>query len=548
MRNLLALSTGLLLAMTACDGGPGTQPEPPVLKISSPQRSLIQNGAGAITVTGTVTANAEGDAIDKVSVNGVQANVAPDGSFTAQIQIQPGATLIHTIARDVDGGEARDTRAVQAGNLKPNGTTVERAVTAAISKEAFAKIAGAAGTMVKGLDVKGMIAPMQPMIRYDDPASLGEEDCLFARGTINDVKFTDVKIALTPKVGGITFNLQISKVDVPGRVRWGAACAKGTNDFRVTADKITVGGTLKVTPDGMNGFKTDLESPVINVQNLNVSVSGVPDWMTGVLSDGVQAAINTFAPMAMKPVMNMALGALGGPKTLDVLGHKMDMQVQPADIFFDNDGGLVVMDMKMVLQGTQGAKGFIYTENGLPSLDPGNGFQIGLADDLANQMMGQAGALGLLNLAMPASGGTFDNAEISMTLPPMISADPADGKMKVILGDMISTFTFQGTPVGKAAINATIDLKIEPANNGYGVAVQLGKPEIHVTVLDDIANVTRMEDADLAKAVEVCLTAQIASISKLLAGIPLPQVAGLQMRNLSVGADDGYVMVKGTLE
>jgi hypothetical protein len=44
------------------------------------------------------------------------------------------------------------------------------------------------------------------------------------------------------------------------------------------------------------------------------------------------------------------------------------------------------------------------------------------------------------------------------------------------------------------------------------------------------------------------LSAQIASISKLLAGIPLPQVAGLQMRNLSVGADDGYVMVKGQLE
>jgi len=548
MRNLITLSTGLLLAIAACDGGPGTLPEPPVLKVTSPQRSLVQNGAGAVTVTGTVTANAEGDALDKVMVNGVQATLNADGSFTAQIQIQPGATLIHTIARDVDGGEARDTRAVHAGNLKPNGTVVERAVAAAISKEAFAKIAGAAGTMVKGMDVKTMLAPMNPMVRYDDPASLSEEDCLFARGTINDVKFTDVKIALVPKVGGISFNLQIDKLDVPGRVRWGAACVKGTNDFRVTADKITVGGTLTVAPDGMNGFKTGLTSPVINVQNLNVSVSGVPDWMTGVLSDGVQAAINTFAPMAMKPVMNMALGALGGPKTLDILGKKMDIEVKPADIFFDADGGLVVMDMKMLLQGTQAAKGFIYTDNGLPSLDPGQGFQIGLADDLANQMMGQAGALGLLNLAMPASGGTFDNAEISMTLPPMISADPADGKMKVVLGDMISTFTFQGTPVGKAAINATIDLKIEPANNGYGVAVQLGKPEIHVTVLDDIANATRLENEDLAKSVEICLSAQIASISKLLAGIPLPQVAGLQMRNLSVGADDGYVMVKGTLE
>jgi hypothetical protein len=499
-------------------------------------------------VTGTVTANVEGDAVEKVTVNGVQATLNADGSFTAQIQIQPGATLIHTIARDVDGGEARDTRAVHAGNLKPNGTIVERAVAAAISKEAFAKIAGAAGTMIEGMDIKTMIAPMQPMLRYDDPVDLTQEDCLFARGTINDIKFSNVAISLVPKVGGMTFNLQIDNLDVPGRVRWGAACVKGTNDFRVTASKITVGGTLTVTPDGMKGFATDLKSPVINVQNLNVSVSGVPDWMTGFLSDGVQAAINTFAPMAMKPVMNMALGALGGPQTLDVLGKKLDVQVDPAEVFFDANGGLVVMDMKMLIQGTQSAKGFIYTENGLPQLDPGQGFQLGLADDLANQMMAQAGALNLFNLAMPAAGGTFDNAEIQMTLPPMISADPADGKMKVILGDMMSTFTYQGTPVGKAAVNAVIDLKIESANNGYGVAVQLGKPQIFVTVVDDIANVTRLEDEDLAKSVEVCLTAQIASISKLLAGIPLPQVAGLQMRNLSVGSDDGYVMVKGVLE
>ncbi|MBA3503302.1 MAG: hypothetical protein M4D80_12150 [Myxococcota bacterium] len=547
MRNLLSIS-GLLLAITACDGGPGALPEPPVLEITSPKRSHVQNGAGSITVTGMVTPNAEGDAVEKVTVNGVQAQVSADGSFTAQIQVQPGATLIHTIARDADGGEARDTRAMHAGNLKPNGTVVERAVAAAISKEAFAKISGAAGTMIEGMDIKAMLAPMQPMMRYDDPVSLSEEDCLFARGTVNDVKFTNVNITLVPKVGGITFSLQIDKLDVPGRVRWGAACAKGTNDFRVTADKIIVGGTLTVTPDGMNGFKTDLKSPVINVSNLNVNVSGVPSWMEGFLSNGVQAAINTFAPMAMKPVMNMALGALGGPKTLDILGRKMDMQVTPAEIFFDANGGLVVMDMKMVIQGTEAAKGFIYTENGLPTLDPGQGFQLGLADDLANQMLGQAGALGLLNLGMPASGGTFDNANMEMTLAPMISADAADGKMKVILGDMMATFTYQGTPVGKAAISASIDLKIESANNGYGVAVQLGKPEIHVTTVDDIANTTRLLDEDLAKSVEVCLSAQIASISKLLAGIPLPQVAGLQMRNLSVGADDGYVMVKGDLE
>ena len=71
---------------------------------------------------------------------------------------------------------------------------------------------------------------------------------------------------------------------------------------------------------------------------------------------------------------------------------------------------------------------------------------------------------------------------------------------------------------------------------------------IEFNVLDDIANDTRMSDKDLAAASEACLQAQIASLSKLLVNIPLPAVAGLQMRNLSVGADDGYVMVQGSFE
>jgi hypothetical protein len=44
------------------------------------------------------------------------------------------------------------------------------------------------------------------------------------------------------------------------------------------------------------------------------------------------------------------------------------------------------------------------------------------------------------------------------------------------------------------------------------------------------------------------MAAQLDSISKLLVNIPLPAVAGLQPRNLSIGSDSGYVMIKGQFE
>src|SRR4029077_2934609 len=132
---------------------------------------------------------------------------------------------------------------------------------------------------------------------------------------------------------------------------------------------------------------------------------------------------------------------------------------------------IVTLDMMFLIEGTQNSKGFIFTDNGMPNMNPGTGLSIGIADDLANEMLSQVVATGLLNLTMPANAGTFDSTKIEMTSPPMIAADPADGKMRLILPDMMATFQLQGTAVGKAAINVKLDLAVAPAGGGFGVAL-----------------------------------------------------------------------------
>jgi hypothetical protein len=231
------------------------------------------------------------------------------------------------------------------------------------------------------------------------------------------------------------------------------------------------------------------------------------------------------------------------------LGKTITVEVDPTDVAFDADGGLITLDMKMLIGGTENSKGFVFTDNGIPTMEPGNGLQLGLADDLANSMLSQLVSTGLLNLSMPAQGGTFDTTQMTITSPPMISADPANGMMRLVLPDVIATFTKQGNPVAKAAVNAAVELKITASNNGYGIAVDLGKPTIHANTLDDIPNLTTLTDQDLAKAVELVLNGQISSIGALLGSIPLPSMpAGLTMKDMSVSSDDGYVMMKGTLE
>lgn len=548
MRNLLLATSFALLATAACNDELGELKEPPVLKVTSPQRSFIRDHAGALLVTGTVAPNIDGTPVDKVMVNGVAATVNADGSWTATIDVKPGATLIATEATDKDGGKATDTRSIEAGQLRAPGANIENALTTAISKNAFAKIAGAAGTIVEGMDFKPMLASMNPVMHSGDE---GGEDCLFARLFVDDFKMTNVTITLVPVVGGLSFSAKLDGVDIPGRARYAVACASGSNTVRVQATSALVRGTLVITPDGMGAFETDLANPTVQLTGLNITASGLPGAVLDMipLDSLIQRLAPTAAKLFMGPMVNKALGGLSGPKQLMVLGKTITVEVDPTDVIFDADGGLVTLDMKMLIGGTENSNGFVFTDNGIPTMDPGNGLQLGLADDLANSLISQLAATGLLDLHMPQHGGTFDGTEMQMTSPPMISADPTSGMMRLVLPDVITTFTQSGTPVGRAAINALVELKISPANNGYGVAIELGEPVIHADALDDIPNQTLLTDADLGKAVELGLKGQIASVSALLGAIPLPSMpGGLTMKDMSVSSDDGYVMMKGTLE
>jgi len=313
---------------------------------------------------------------------------------------------------------------------------------------------------------------------------------------------------------------------------------------------VLLSGTLLITPDGMNGFQTELDKPVVQLQNLNISASGIPGTILDLIP--LDSLIAKVAPLAAKmfmgPMVNKALGGLAGPKELMVLGKTLVLQVSPSAIAFDPQGGLVTLDTSIFIKDTT-SKGYIFTDNGMPAMDPGPGLVLGIADDLANNMLAQLIATGLLDITMPKDGGTFDATKITMTSPPMVSADPADGKMRLILPDMTTTFLQQGAPVGKAAINATLELKITPSATGYGISVDLGAPTIKADVLDDIPNQTLLTDSDLAKAVELGLDNQIKTISALLGSIPLPAMpGGITLKDTSITSDDGYVMFKATLE
>jgi hypothetical protein len=546
MNKLFQLAACLLL-VSSCDSSPGVKKDPPLLKITAPERSLIKSGAGMLEVRGEVTPNETGAAVDKVMVNGVQAIVTPAGTFSALIEVQPGATLITTEATDVAGGKAEDTRAVHAGEIRSANAMIDDAMAVGLSDDAMHAIGKAAGNALKATDMAPLLAPYNPVVAVGLNSS-GGEDCLYGKVSVYDLDMSNALLDMKPVDGGIAFTMELQNVKIPMHARYGAACINGDTDIELSASKVRVTGMMEMWAEG-DRFAARLADKQVTLTGFEVNASGVPGAVLDILHLDSAAAyvIEKGAEMFMAPAVEQAFAGVAGTKTLDLQGQKLDVEVIPSAIYFDAQSAHMVLSTRMQVQGTESSAGFIYTPNSTLDLNPKDGFKFGFADDAANQLLAGFTAAGLLNVSQPALGGSFDTANVKATLPPLVSADPADGRMKVIVGDLMMTFTNQGAPVGRAAMNLAIDLKITGV--GADAKIELGKPEIHVTTInDELANSTGFLDADLALVTEISVKHQIEVIQAVLGSLTLPSFQGVAMSELSVAGDQGYVVVSGDLK
>lgn len=541
MRTSLLL--GLSLLATACASEPGALVDPPLLTVTSPQRATMREAAGLIQVTGTVAPSVTGARISKVTVNDVQAAVAEDGSFLAEVQLTPGATFLHTLAVDVDGGKASDTRTVQAGAFKSGADLIEHGVTIALSDDALATMSGAASTLMKTTDFGALLAPMNPVI---SAGAEDGEDCLWGKVSVNDVKLKTARIALVPHAGSLAFEAEVTNLDVPATARYKAACfIGGTTDIRMKAGRILVKGNLLVTPKaGGAGFNVKIVQPDVAITGFELE-GGLPTKVIEILH--LETAIGSVLALAaehfMGPLMNGALGGLAGPKQIDLLGKQLTFEMAADSVGFDVVGATVGLDTRMHLAGDNGSARFIYTPDAPIEISAGEGFALALSDDSANQLLASVTAAGMLNLSMPAPGGTFDTAVISAVIPPMVSADTETGKIQLLAGDMMMTFKSGDTEVSHVALNLSAEISAQSSAYG-GIELKVEKPEVFANVID---NTSGYDDDDQEAMIKLVVDEQVKLLSLLFGNIPLPTIAGVQLKEVKVSAGAGFIKVGGVL-
>ncbi|MEZ4365409.1 MAG: hypothetical protein R2939_03865 [Kofleriaceae bacterium] len=530
----------------ACASDDGPSGPAPTLQVTSPERGTVRDHLGTIEVRGQVApGEAGGAAVESVMVNGVPAALAADGSFTATIAARPGATLIETVATDTSGTVATDTRTMLAGTLITPDALIADAITAGISADTFDKMGVMAGNMIAATDVAALLAPMNPVLNAG--AEEGE-DCLWIKGDVEGFEVNQPRINLIPFSGGLRLEADFFDVYVPVDARYAFACVDARDHLNIRANRVSIAGDLAISAQN-GGLKVDLTNADIDLDGLDLDATGVPGAVINLfqIESLVEWVFELGVERFMEPMVNDLMAGIGGVDLeMDLMGHTLDLSVVPGQIDFDPSGAQVRLDTRFFVQGTESSPGFIFTENSLPTMSTASGFEMAMADDAANQLLSGFWAAGALAISMPVDGGAFDETAVNAMLPPMLSADPDSGALRLIVGDLGLRFNQGGATQAEVALNLVMDVTVEPGEKF--LELSLGEPEIHVDVVDGVANQTGFTDADLEAIIPLVVDHELHVLTPLIEAIPVPSIGGVSVVDLGIEGKNGYVTITGAMQ
>lgn len=537
---LAMVSVGALGACTSASGSDTA----PTLTIVSPIRGATSDG-GAVTVTGTVT----DDGPVAVTVNGAPATVAADGSFTVDVVLPPGITVIETHAVDRDAHDVRDVRAVLAGHLVATDGTLAAPVAARADAGAIAAVGDAIATLASGVDFDAAVKAMNPI--YNNGG------CLGARVDVTSVQLGAIDVGLAPGRGALVTDVAIHDVVVKAHADFKAACIGGSTSITVTTTTARIHGDLGVGASG-GALHTTLPDATVALDGFTIDVGGVPSAVESLLRTQVRDAVaNALANIIKQKAPGMADQALAGlvakPLAPSILGHATQIAIDPTAIAIDPATGLYV-ELSTTTKVDGGTAGLALATGDAMSPDvlagaPGLG--IAIADDTINQLLAGLWAAGAVDRSLPiASVGPLAalldddvaTLDVHLALPPTVSPGTGDA-LALALGDLVVTGRdAAGGEVQTIALSLSTTLTAAPSQAGK-LALAVGTPAVKAQVLVQTDVVDRpLTDAQVEGIVNGAWGLVGDTIGSALANVPMPSVAGVALGAPTVTGHGGFVV------
>ncbi len=476
--------------------------EPPTLVITHPNRAeTIQGNKPSVTVEGVALDTIAG--VEKVLVNGIEANLEEDGSFSKIIIPDWGLNLLTVEAFDNTGAVTQIIQTFVFAEayypMEPDLPRVPDAIKLWLSKE-FIDDGVHNPTHINDIAtiLEVTLASLDLSSALQDTDVGGGYKVVFS-----DLNFNPPKVKLTPIEGGLDLEARIKNLYVGVKLK-GECKVLGIDlcpDFSgsISIEEVLVDSNMMISAEEGN-LETGLEQVDVSLGYVDLDINGILGWLfdwlidfiVNIFTNEIEALFKNEIEDELSDQIEDILQELAITETFEIDGLlpgmpttnlTFDTNIYSAS--FDKHGGRIglggrFLTSKKVPWKIDGSIARGTCLQGFPvnwQLPGEVNFEVGLFDDFLNLALTSLWSSGALSLSLDQDslgGDGLDLAglpvdeltlDIDFLLPPIINGCESDTLLYLQMGDLflnaeLFSLLFDGG-VGKIGAYVTLELSAE---------------------------------------------------------------------------------------
>lgn len=342
-----------------------TDPYPPTINITSPERGEFVTDSNNLTVTGTCLD--EHGYIAEFTLNGQNVTLDSLGRFSQNFQLANGLNTMIFAATDNSGNSTYGTSSVMfAPNYVPNRAGVDYAVAAHVTQAGFETVVDIALGYVQ-TEIDTMIAGLFPYQLFEPIEWQVFGITVFeAEGYADSLTLDPLTAVITPQYGGLHLTAQTTNVTANGHISYDIFDEKGqrvvtgrenpnggkfgsTEEFTISTDWVKIdadliiqvsGGELQVTLSSVATSWADFEVSTIDIPILGDILDSlletiVNNFVADILQDMIESAIMEMVP----PYIEQFLSEIDLSFAFEFFGFNYQLSASFTEATFTDQGG-----------------------------------------------------------------------------------------------------------------------------------------------------------------------------------------------------------------
>jgi len=537
MGEIMRSATLVLLALAACAGDDGLNQLPGDAGLT------LEEPASASWHT-NLKINARGRAPELSNVRFQNDAVTMNGDdWTAQTTVEPGLTLVEVRGEDSTGHELFLRHSIIAGTFGDVENKIQNGAYIRLNEPGFTAMEPILDELLTEETVAGILAGVNPLLDINIPV-IGQ-----VNATLDSLSWDDFEFDIDAHDGYGEIDVEITGFS-------GAASASAGS----------VGGSVTLSSDVELYSKILVEArggrPVITLTETEITLTDteltsntLPSAISIIatyLIDAFKETIEGIVEDQLVPLIEDQIGSIVGGLDLsfgtELLGKSLNVSASFAELGFDNDGlfGWLDIDVQVPQDTSFPYLGYLETEVTADPVIP-SFTQVGasMSDNLLNRILFEVWAGGMIDLtlsteddSLPAIAlvplkATEGTIKVSAELPPV--ATKRNGDLALEFGNIKVELN---TPDGELGQNVTLMLDgyapVEPLLEGGELKLEIGTPNLSITVIDSDWGVPREEMTNLFSEMLPIdlLLAMFADLS-----FPMPALGPIQITDGTVVRD-----------